>query len=183
MSAFKIPALRTSPALDAIANGLMFNISWFAIVLSHSPVIGPLVVLLHLALHFALLGRGAPELRLVAFVLLGGAILDQLLFAVGVFTVEGRNGLAPLWLTCLWPVFATTLTHAFKGFRGRIVLCVLLGAIGGGGSYVAGVRLSDVEFATPLLAPAAVALLWAVLFPALVWLGQKLVPEAPHETT
>ncbi len=164
-----------------VLNGTLFNISWFAIVLTHSPYIAPLVVAVHLAVHFSLLGRGMAEARFIALVTAIGAALDQVQFALGVFVVDGARSLGPLWLSCLWPVFATTLGHAFAGFRTRTVTAALVGGIGGGGSYVAGTRLSDVGFADPLLGPIALGVTWAVMFPLLLRLAARFMEELRND--
>ncbi len=176
----RLIAADSSPLLRIVLNGTLFNISWFVIVISHSTAVALAQVAAHLLFHFLLLGRGAAELRLVALVSLGGLLLDQLLFLCGVFNIDGRGGVAPLWLSCLWPVFATTLVHAFAGLRVRPYVAALVGGLGGAGSYVAGVRLSEVDFAMPLWSPLLIAALWALLFPLLLRMGARLVPEREH---
>lgn len=160
-----------------LANGLLFNASWLAIVITHSAEIACGIVLAHLALHFAWLGRGWPELQLVVGVALLGAALDSLLYGTGVFLQAGNRVPPPVWMVCLWPVFATTLMHAFAGLQRRPVVAALLGGVGGALSYVAGVNLTTVEFAAPLPGLVLVTVLWAVLFPSLLgvaaWLERR----------
>jgi hypothetical protein len=163
---------------NTLVNGSLFNISWLAIVYTQSPVLGPLLALGHVLVHMRLMGQGSRELKLIGGVTLFGLALDQLLFAAGVFTVAGLPGAAPLWLSSLWPVLATTLCHAFSGLQNRLLLASLLGAIGGTMAYVAGTRMTDVEFGSPLAGPAIIGLLWAVLFPALARVARGL-PTAP----
>ena len=50
-----------SPALAKIANVLMFNVSWFAILLTQSSFIAPVIVLLHVSAHFYLMGKEDPN--------------------------------------------------------------------------------------------------------------------------
>ena len=155
-----------------IANAILFNLSWLAIVLTQSPVIAPLIVAVHLLLHYRVMPKG--ELRLIAGVTVGGAIIDQMLFKVGVFNLAGQPGLAPLWMTCLWPVFATTLMHSFAVLQNRVLLAAACGAVGGSLSYIAGVRLSAMEFASPLWGPVIVGILWAAVFPLLLQIAARL---------
>jgi hypothetical protein len=157
-----------------IINVVLFNISWFAIVLSQSPLIAPIIVGMHLLLHCSVMGKGKDELRLIGGVTLCGVIVDQLLFKVGIFNLAGQPALAPLWLSCLWPVFASTLMHSFVVFQNRIALAVVCGALGGALSYIAGVRMSAVEFASPLWGPLLLAALWAFMFPLLVQIATRL---------
>lgn len=184
MAQFPLADTQRSPlegVWGIVLNGTLFNISWFAIVLTHSPYIAPLVVALHLAIHFSLLGRGWPEARFIALVTAIGAALDQGQFALGVFVVEGARSLGPLWLSCLWPVFATTLAHAFAGFRTRTVPAALVGGLGGGGSYLAGTRLSNVDFADPVLGPIILGVTWAVAFPLLLRLAPLFIRELRND--
>ena len=160
-----------------MVNGTLFNISWFAIVLTHSPSLAPLIVAVHLAIHFSLLGRGLREAQFIVFVSAIGATLDQLQFALGLFVVDGALSIAPLWLSCLWPAFATTLGHAFAGLRTRPIVAALVGGVGGAASYVAGTRLSNVEFADPVVGPIVLGVIWAIMFPLLLRLAVHFVEE------
>jgi hypothetical protein len=153
--------------LQKVGNGTLFNLSWLAIVTTGSVTIAAAVVTLHLIVHQFWLGHGRRELLFIAAVSLFGLALDQLLFALGLFTLDGKAALAPLWLTCLWPVLATTLQHAFAGLQQHLLLAGVLGGIGGYGSYLAGTKLSAVTFADPALGPFIVGAIWVLLFPAL----------------
>jgi len=168
------PGYGTPSLAVMLANGTLFNISWLAIVLTHSSMLAPVIVLLHLAVHFRLFGHGMVEAKLILVVTAVGLLLDQTLFLAGVLTTADRALLAPIWLSCLWPVLATTLMHAFSGLQARPVFASLIGAIGGGLSYTAGTRLSDVEFVSTLWGPVTLAIAWAVLFPALL-AGARLI--------
>ncbi len=157
-----------------IVNAVLFNASWLAIVLTQSPLIAPAVVCVYLLLHFSIMGNGKSELRLIAGITLCGVVIDQLLFRVGVFNVAGQPALAPLWLTCLWPVFATTLMHSMAVFQNRMLLAAAFGAVGGALSYSAGVSLSAVEFGSPAWGPVILGVLWAVFFPLMLHVSARL---------
>jgi hypothetical protein len=157
-----------------VVNGLLFNASWFAIIMTQSSVIATSVVALNLFVHWFLLANGRTEWQLIGIVTVAGVALDQLLFFLGVFNVAGQAALAPLWLSCLWPVFATTLMHAFSSLQGRVYVASAIGAVGGGLSYIAGTRLSDVEFGSPVWGAFIVGALWAVLFPLLLNLAARI---------
>lgn len=168
-----------APAPARIANGIMFNISWFAIVITHSSVIAVAILVAHLLAHFRFVGNGRSEVLLVSLVAVFGAVVDQVLFRTGVFNMAGVAATAPLWLTCLWPLFATTLMHAFAGFQQRVLFAAFLGGVGGGLSYVAGVRLTAVEFGSPLWGPVTIALVWALTLPLLLKFAAMLNDNRP----
>lgn len=162
------------PATAKVANVLMFNVSWFAILLTQSSFLAPVIVLLHLSAHFYCMGKGRPELLLIAGVTVFGFAIDQILFAAGVFNLEGQSAYAPLWLTCLWPVFASTLMHAFDWLQNRIILSTIFGAVGGAMSYIAGVRLTSIEFGSLFWGPVIIGALWAVAFPLFLKISAKI---------
>lgn len=95
-------------------------------------------------------------------------MLDQLLFGARVFLLDGEPSLAPLWLSCLWPVLATTFMHAFESLQKHLTLAAVVGAMGGALSYIGGTRLSDVSFADSVLGPVLLGGLWFVWMPLLL---------------
>ncbi len=155
--------------LHKAGNGTLFNLSWLAIVTSQSLPIAAAVVLIHLCVHQWWLGQGLRELLFIVAVSLLGFTVDQLLFAVGLFTLDGQAALAPLWLSCLWPVMATTFQHAFSGLQRQLLLAAVLGGVGGYTSYYAGTAMSQIDFADPFRGPLFIAAIWVVLFPALAF--------------
>jgi hypothetical protein len=161
-------AATDEPIAYALVNGLMFNITWFAIVTTESMVVAPILAVLHLVVHFVVMGKGFIELKVVAQVTLIGVVLDQLLFYLNVFNVGGLSALPPLWLSCLWPVLATTFMHAFAGLQCRYFMASALGAVGGALSFIAGTGLTSVAFESDFFGPVIVGALWAVLFPLLL---------------
>lgn len=168
---------------DTVINGLMFNISWLAIVYTHSPVLAPLFVCAHLVVHFRLMGRGPSEAYFILCVTGLGVFLDQLLFALGIFDIGGVAGPAPLWISCLWPVLATTFMHAFSGLQSRPWLAAIFGAVGGAGSYIAGTGLTDVQFGSANWGPLIMGVFWALLFPTLLLIAgadEKRSEELRH---
>ena len=158
-----------------LINATMFHNSWFLIVFTHSNQLAPLVVAGHLMLHFLLVGANPREVKFIAAVSAFGLLLDHIMFRAGLFQLAGASAPPPIWLTCLWPVLATTFCHAFSGLQQRLVLAAVLGAVGGTGSYIAGTRLTEVMFFSDVFGPAIIAVLWAGLFPALLIAAQRLV--------
>ncbi len=163
-----------------IGNGLLFNLSWFAIVSTQSNLMAPMFVCAHLALHALFWSRNPREWMFVAGLALFGISLDQLVFAVGLFNVSGEPSLAPLWLSCLWLPLATTFCHAFRGLQAKPAIAAILGAGGGALSYSAGVAMTDVEFASPIVGPVSIGLIWGILFPLIARLSVLVDQPGEH---
>lgn len=88
-------------------------------------------------------------------------------------------GLAPLWMVALWSGFATLLETSLRWMRGRYLLSVVFGAVGGPFAYAAGERMGALTLlstSSPGLAPPLlwVALEWAVAMPLLLWTADRL---------
>jgi hypothetical protein len=73
----------------------------------------------------------------------------------------------------LWALFATALNVSMRWLKPRLLLAALLGAVCGPLSYWGAVRLGAVQFVDPLRIAIALAVGWAVLMPALMWLSRR----------
>ncbi|MFT4519953.1 MAG: hypothetical protein ACI9JM_002353 [Halioglobus sp.] len=159
-----------------LVNGLMFNVTWFVIVLTESSAVAPVAALLHLAIHFWVVGRRIVEVKFVAQVAVFGLLVDQLLFWTGVFNLAGNPSLPPFWMFCIWPVLATTFMHAFSKLQQHLVLASIFGAIGGAASFIAGTRMTEVAFGFEPMGPIVVAAIWAMIFPLLLAIAGRRTP-------
>ena len=162
--------------MRTLLNFVLFQAGWFACVIGAGEGISwlPLAAttaLLVVHLSFVV-GDGARELRLLAAVTVGGSVLSAfnvangaVRFAPGLFEVAG----VPVWIVCLWALFATLLRHSLAWLRGRPALAALAGLIGSPLSYSAAAGLGAVaihpEFAR---GPLVLGLTWAVAVPAAV---------------
>ncbi|TGD74803.1 DUF2878 domain-containing protein [Mangrovimicrobium sediminis] len=158
---------------EKLANALMFNVSWLLIVLSQDAALAWGVAAVHCFAHLVLFGQRG-ELRAIAAISLLGLALDQVLFASGVLQSADGGLPAPLWMSALWPVFASTALHAFAGFLRLRWIAVVVGALGGYAAYRAGASLSAVSFGWPLISDLVLLAVWAALFPALLLLARQI---------
>jgi hypothetical protein len=176
--------------MKLLVNFAAFQLGWFACVLGAAnglPWFGPLVVCAAVALHLARARRPLPELYLVLAAMGVGLVLDSLLLATGWLRYPAGlwlTGLAPYWIIAMWALFATTLNVSMGWMSGRPALTVLMGAVGGPLSYLAGEKLGAIELTRPVHALAALALAWAIAMPLLMRLAarfdgirEKRVPE------
>lgn len=166
--------------MNLLVNFVAFQIGWFACVLGAAkglPWAGVLVVLAVVALHLARVRRPLPELRLVGLAMALGLLLDSLLLATGWLSYPAGlwlPALAPYWIVAMWALFATTLNVSMGWLRGRPLLAVLMGAVGGPLSYLAGEELGGIELTEPVLALSALAIAWAVAMPLLMKAAERL---------
>jgi hypothetical protein len=165
--------------MNLAVNFLAFQLGWFACVLGAAnglPWAGPLVVLGVVALHLARVPRPRPELQLIAVSMALGLVVDTLLLASGWLSYPAGlwlANLAPYWIVAMWALFATTLNLSMGWLRGRPLLAVLAGGVGGPLSYLAGEKLGGIELTAPAAALAALAVAWAVAMPLLMKLAER----------
>jgi Protein of unknown function (DUF2878) len=170
--------------MNMVVNFLAFQLAWFACVLGAAngmPWVGPLAVAGAVAWHLARARRAWPELWLVALAMALGLVVDSLLLATGWlsypsgFWLPGpwQSNLAPYWIVAMWALFATTLNLSMGWLRGRPLLAVVMGGIGGPLSYLGGEKLGGIELTSPAAALAALAVAWAIAMPLLMQLAAR----------
>ncbi|MGE8189347.1 DUF2878 domain-containing protein [Pseudomonas sp. NPDC086278] len=166
--------------LERLANAVLFQIGWFACVVGGSGL-WLLVALAVLVIHLLWISRWADEGRLILSVVLLGTTVDSSLRWLGVFDFNDVAPLIPLWLMLLWALLATTLRHCLQWTATPWWLGSVLGAVGGPLSYYAGGQLAGVSFPYgqwPTLI--GIGLLWALLFPTLHFMAQRLASDIHH---
>lgn len=156
-----------------LLNGAVFNLSWLLIVSSQSALLAWIVAAVHVGLHMMIMGKGRAEWMFILLMCGFGLVTDQLLFVTGIMHLPSGSA-APLWLSALWPVLATTSMHVFSGLRENILLASTLGAVGGFLSYRLGVAISAVEFGLMPVSGILLALLWALIFPTMLFVAWQL---------
>ena len=168
------PAMR-----DKLLNFVLFQIGWFACVLSAAalqPWIGALIALVIIALHLWRATLPAHELLLLIVAVLIGAIWDSLLVMLGLLGYPAGtliHNTAPYWIIVLWALFATTLNVSLQWLKEHLAMAALLGAIAGPLAYAGGAGLGAVELVDINMAFAALALGWALFTPLLLVLATR----------
>lgn len=151
-----------------LVNALCFQLTWLLCVLGGSWV-AAIVTSIVVALHLQIVGDTRREALFLVQCAVIGFICDLLLVQGGVLLTG--TGLPPVWLTCLWILFGTTVGYPMRVFHGRIWLSIAGGALFAPLSYFGGARLAGV----PLMQPEwfsilIIGLLWALIFPLLIHL-------------
>jgi hypothetical protein len=157
-----------------LINFVAFQIGWFACVLSAAnglPWLGLLVVSLVIGLHLLLAERPGQEFRLIVLAVLLGLVFDSMLVYSGWLRYASPDpfaGLAPYWILGMWALFATTLNVSMSWLKNKTIMALLLGAIFGPLSYMAGQRLGALEFGDFRSGMAALVVVWALAMPLLM---------------
>ena len=129
-----------------------------------------------LLLHNWLVLSGRVEWKLIAIVALVGSLWDIGMAQTGV--IEYGDAVLfgiPLWLICLWLLFATTFMHALFWLRRYPWLAAVLAGVLGPATYWIGSRLTDASLAMPLwFSLGTMAVGWALLFPFGLYYAGKL---------
>jgi hypothetical protein len=161
-----------------IINFIAFQTAWFAAVLGAAngmPWLGLIAVPAFVVMTLAI-----SQQRQMLFLALAAACLgffaDTILMTFGVFSpvpFPYPPPFSPLWMVMLWVNLAMTLNDSMAWLRGRFVLAVIFGAIGGPLAYYSGAKLGAAD--VPAMADLVViGIAWAIAFPALSWINEFL---------
>lgn len=172
-----------NPTRRMIINGILFQLGWFMCVLGGN-VYALIWLLPYLYVHFRYISQSPGEWLFVFAVTTLGISLDSVALHVGIFSIPG-NPVFPLWLACLWVLFATAIPHCLSWLQGRPAAAALFGALGGSMSYLAGIKLGAARSDNTSIAVIYWAVQWAVLLPGLLLLASHIpaVPQRQHHSS
>ena len=166
--------------MHVLVNFAAFQVGWFSSVLgaaAQMPWLGPVVLLVAVALHLRQARRPDLEIGLILACGIIGLCFDSVLVALGWVAYPSGQlnaSLAPYWIVTMWMLFATTLNISMRWLRGRLPLAAALGAVAGPLSYLAGQRLGGMEFIESGNALVFLAVGWAAVMPLIVTLAERL---------
>lgn len=147
-----------------IANFALFQLGWFVCVMG-GDVPALLFTVVALLIHKQFILQSANEWVTIFLVALLGIGWDWILVR-GQILSFGIGNAIPVWLVCLWLLFATTLHHCLGWMQAHLGLAMVLGAFAGPLTYFAGTRLSGAEIIEPLtFSLLVIAIGWAVILP------------------
>ncbi|NMP31583.1 DUF2878 domain-containing protein [Thalassotalea sp. M1531] len=155
-----------------LLNALLFNISWFGLILMGNSFIP--FTFLWLAVHFYQCENVKKDLTIVAWVTFIGVVTDSTLTLLGVFEFSSSVFIIPFWLVALWMSFAATLNHSLRLVANSKLAQKFVGLIGVPLSYFAGQKLGAVKFGFDVI-PSLVILgfVWFYLFSFFMSLTKK----------
>ncbi len=158
--------MATNRFLLNIVNALLFQLGWFICVLSGS-MKAAVFTITALLVHFSLSSTRRADVIAVCVAVLIGVIHDALLIQLGLVRFVESSSFPPVWMMCLWVLFALTFHHSIQWIYSRPLWSGVLGALFAPVSYLAGVHLSSAEWSGPLWAIVPIIMaLWLVVLPA-----------------
>ena len=166
-----------------LINLALFQLGWLVCVLGGN-VYAIVFTLLALLIHQWLILDNRLEWKLIGVIVFCGCLWDIAMAQTGVirFPDTMLAGI-PLWLVCLWLLFATTFMHSLLWLRRYLWLAVPLGGVFGPLSYWFGANLADAELRAPVIVSLAImGAGWAVLFPCGIYYAAKLNQRLPKST-
>ena len=157
-----------------ILNLIIFQVGWLVCVLG-----GDLYAIVYtaiaLVMHHAWIVERKSEWQLVAMVTAVGSLWDILMIQTGLinFVAPGLLGI-PVWLICLWILFATTFLHCLSWLRQHLWIAAVAAALFAPFSYWLGAQLGGAVFGSPvLISLLVIAFGWSMLFPAGMYLSRR----------
>jgi hypothetical protein len=169
-----------SPFATKLLNFALYQLGWLSCIVGAAwdyPVIGALVALGLSGVHLLLADSRKAESALMGGSCLIGVVVDSIQQELGVFTFKMQPDWPfwlPLWVLVIWAQFATLFHYALAWLSGRYLLAAILGALGGPLAYWGGVRLGAAVFGENQgLSLMALAMTWALVMPALLWLSDQ----------
>ena len=158
-----------------LINLALFQIGWFVCVVG-GDIYAVAFTLAALFIHNWLVLSSPAEWKLIGIVAVVGCLWDVLMVQTGVISYSDPTLLGiPIWLVCLWLLFATTFMHALFWMNRHLPLAMVFAAVMGPASYWLGSNLTDAELGPPLLTSLLVmAVGWALLFPCGIYYAGSL---------
>jgi len=157
-----------------ILNLAIFQAGWIVCVVG-GDVYAIAYTLVAMLIHQRYVLEKNSEWQLIAIVTVVGGLWDILMVRSGmVFYAEAGFLGIPIWLICLWALFATTFMHSLSWLNRYLWIAAVFAAVLGPASYWLGSELNDAYFGTPVLTSLVVmAVGWAMLFPAGIYFTRR----------
>ncbi|MCW8194249.1 DUF2878 domain-containing protein [Proteobacteria bacterium 005FR1] len=156
-------------------NLVLFQAGWFTCVLLEQSVVVVVTASLLLVHHLVVVSQPREWLLVVGIAALGIGV-DSIFMNAGVLNFPREGLLVPLWLCCLWLLFATTLSHGLGWLRHQLGLAAGLGAVFGPMSYLVGAQMNSASIAEPIaVSLALMAIVWALILPLALRLSRNLL--------
>lgn len=166
-----LPAWRD--LFSRILNMAFFYGGWFVCMheaTGPNPLVGPLLVASLLAYQLAVTNTFYVDLILILTFALVGTFVDSMYLWSGLIVYEGGYAccptLAPLWITSLWALYASSVNHSLEWLKvNYYFVAAPLGAAGAISSYLVGFELEAAKSEYPIFSLAVIGVVWALVVP------------------
>lgn len=148
-----------------LLNIAMFQVGWAACVLGGNTV-AIIYTLIAVLLHVQFFIKSKVELYIIIAFTFVGVMWDSLLIYFGALSFPDSTVLTPLWLACLWLLFACTLNHSLAWLKSKLLIAAVLAAVAAPLSYLAGIKLGAASVAISMpVSMLIIALGWMIILP------------------
>lgn len=170
-----------------LLNMACFYGGWFICMheaVGPTPLFGPLVVFVIILYHMVNTDSFWVDAALILTLAGVGTLIDSIYIWTGLIHFEGGYAccpyIAPLWITALWGLYATSVNHSLDWMK---LHCFLIGApMGAGGaisSYLVGAKLGAATFPhSMILGLAVIGGVWSLAVPLSLiysdWLQKRI---------
>jgi len=168
---------RPLPGWWVVLNLAGYQVGWLATIYGAThglPWLGPVMVVMLVALHMFLTARPARSAGLIAMVLVLGAFQETVMLKLGLVAYPASPGGVPVWMLALWPLFATTLSVSMRWLQTRLAVAALAGAVLGPLAYWAGAAAGAIVLPDLAASLAYLGIAWMAGFPMLLALARWL---------
>ena len=141
--------------------------------------LGPLSVFLFLIIHIFKIMSYNKEIFFLLICYLIGFLIDTIFLRLEIIEYNGylsdKFHVAPLWVTCLWVCFGSSISHSFRWFKRRYLTLAFLGSISGPIIYFSASKAGALNFSVNNFHLFSIGLCWSLFLPCIVFISDCLV--------
>ena len=143
---------------NKLFNIIGFQGCWWACVLGVTNEIqhlGPVLMTIFLIIHFLFFTINKNEIYFILILGFIGLLIDSIFLNCSIVNYEYpiSTSIAPLWILYMWLGFAATVNHSMYWLKDRYITMSIFGLIFGPLSYLAGLKLVELDSAGRILVP------------------------------
>ena len=165
-----------------VINVIGFYVCWWLTIygaISQFYYIGQLATFIFIIIHLNKVTNHKKEdiFLLISFFI--GIFIESLLLNLNIIIHKGflvQYNIAPLWSSCLWLCFATTLLHSFKWLSKRYIVSSFLGLFSAPMIYFSMFSLDVIDFGVnKILVILFTSILWAIFIPLFIYISDQIL--------
>lgn len=157
-----------------ILNLVLYQIGWSVCVIAGGAY-AVIYTCLALIVHLYYISERHSEWCFIGLLTLSGCLWEITTVKLGIIEY-GNSWLLgiPLWLICIWLLFATTFLHGLYWLNPHLRIAALCSAVFGPMTYWFGTRLTDAQFTSNLpVSLLVMAVGWSLIFPAGLYFARR----------